>query len=298
MHQQHTVRQANRLASVQESRCAKHVHRLLPASVRHVQRLIGRVIVLQLMIIIFYLLAYGVNHIEHHIIQSHTGCLFSPPGILITADGKSAGHRRVRIVCRRNHTVEIASVFYPLHPKTNQEAVPQGIESLTLRRQLVRSRYQSLERYLQYIPPVAECLFVQYSKQGILYGRSRLPNLVEESHRSIGQIAVGDAFVHIALLQLRDRYRTEQLIGRTEPRHQILERGTFGKRQLQPSRHHTLCHTRRAEQEHTLARHSRQQCQRHYLLLAVYALIHALQQLRHTLTYFLHPLRQKIISPP
>ena len=125
---------------------------------------------------------------------------------------------------------------------------------------------------------IAEQFFVDDCQQRVLYGRPGFPYLVEEHHVSRRQIALRVALVFVRVLQFADAHGAEYLVGRAEARHQILERPRILERQFQPTCHHRLGHTRRAEQYHALPGQCRHQRERKLRFLLVDALVDSPQQ--------------------
>ena len=120
---------------------------------------------------------------------------------------------------------------------------------------------------------IAEQLLVDDRQQRVLYGRPGFPYLIEKHHVSRRQIALRVTLVFVRVLQFADAHGAEYLVGCAETRHQILERPCILECQLQPSCHHRLGHTRRAEQYHALTGQRCHQRERKLRLFLVDALV-------------------------
>ena len=186
-------------------------------------------------------------------------------------------HRR----CRRfgNHPHESLLRFERRHDQTQQEAVPQRLQSLVVSRQFIRGGDDAFERKQHFAVAVAEKLFVQHGKQRILNRGAGLPDFVEEDDVGRGKVAVGKALVCVAVLELGDGHGTENLVGRAEAAHQILECAGVAERQFEPSGDEALADARQSEQEETFARHGAQQRQGQHVVAFVDSGPHLFEEL-------------------
>ena len=92
--------------------------------------------------------------------------------------------------------------------------------------------------------------------------------------RMMDQITLHRTLVSIRSLQFLNAHRTEDFIGCRESRHQILKALSPPECRLQLSGHHTLCHTRRSQQDDTLTCQSSQERERYLRLLLINAPVH------------------------
>ena len=149
----------------------------------------------------------------------------------------------------QQHLVEGLFIPDAVADDPNQETVPRCFQSFATRRKFIAGSRQQFEWQLQFLVSVAEYLLVDDRQQRVLYGRPGLPYLVQEHDVGRGQIPLHDAFVLVLLFQTADADRPEYLIGGREARHEILERASVCKCQLEPAGNHGFAHSRRPEQQ-------------------------------------------------
>ena len=158
---------------------------------------------------------------------------------LITWWNKNAGKRPLYIGEDIERTAKYAD---PANPKSHQ--LPAKHKPLTLGWQLVAGSHEKLQRQLDFAYAVAEQFLIDDREQGVLYGRACLPYLVEEYDIGCRKITFHSTLIGVGGLQFLNAHRTEDLIGRREARHEILEIACSTEGTLQLSCHHTLGHTR------------------------------------------------------
>ena len=100
---------------------------------------------------------------------------------------------------------------------------PQCFEPFALRRQFVAGRHQKFQWDSNLGVPIAEPFLIDNSQEGVLYGRSRLPYLIEKHHVGCWQIAFNAALIFVLVFQFANTHRPEDFVRRAETRHQVLE---------------------------------------------------------------------------
>ena len=121
---------------------------------------------------------------------------------------------------------------------------------------------------------VSEDFLIHHREERVLDSRSRLPDFIQENHIGSRQISLHRTLVSIRCLQFLNTHRTEDFIWRRESRHQILETPGILECRLQLSCHHTLCHSRRSQQDDTLTCQSGKERQGYLRLLLINPPVH------------------------
>ena len=174
----------------------------------------------------------------------------------------------------QEHRPEILLQFYRSTLYSDDESVPKRLQSFSLSRQLITCSHEKLQRKMHFPIAVTEDFLVNHRKERVLDRRSRLPDFIQENHIGSRQITLHRTFVSIRSLQFLNAHRAEDFIGCRESRHQILKALSIPKRRLQLSGYHTLCHSRRSQQDDTLTCQSCQERERYLRLLLINAPVH------------------------
>lgn len=161
----------------------------------------------------------------------------------------------------RQHGLEVGFLLHPVHPDPHQHAVVERLQPAVRGRQLVRGGDQQPHGNGVLAVAVAKLPLVDGGEQGVEDGGARLPDLVEEDHLGLRQIAAGQPQVLAILLERLDGEGAEHLLRRTETGHQVFEMAGILKRQLEAPRDQALGDARGAQQKDALATQGRQQAE-------------------------------------
>ena len=285
MLQQKTVTQVHLIPTVKEGAGTKDSYNLLPTTVRYVW--------IRFRIVVICIAVRESPGIEapqfiktlHHFLRnSHRVYAVFYGIIFFITQGEFIRHAEyLRVTSNQLH--ESLLVTDRLHYIPYKESVPESLKALTFSRKLIGCGYDTLKRKIDILPSVMEYLLVESSKKRILYGRSGLPYLIQKDDIRRRQVTVNTSFVGVAVLELADGYRSEDLIRSAEPAHQVLEAGAFLECTLEPSGHHTLSHTWQSQQKDTLPCQGAQEAQRYDLLPLVCSAAHLADKVVHLLPY-------------
>lgn len=267
--EQQQIERGHLVAAVEKGARLDEPDGLLPAPIRHVAA-VGQLAV--------ELLAQLIDELEAVIRQPDPINLLLPLQVLLAVDLHRGRQILVGLAVAGQHGLEVGLLLHPVHPDPHQHAVVERFQPAVGGRQLVGGGHQQPHGDGVLAVAVAKLPLVDGGEQGVEDGGARLPDLVEEHHLGLRQVAGGEPQILAILLQRLNGEGAEHLLRRAEAGHQVFEVAGIEEGQLEASRDQALGDAGRAQQKHALAAQGRQQAEPQGILALVEPLAEGRQQ--------------------